>query len=624
MKNLTCLLRTCVFLIVVLFSSSAFAWWNEEWPYRMAIQMDASSTGAHLTETNQDVTVLLKLHSGNFSDFFMVKEDLSDFRFIGADDKTPLKFHVEKADLINQLIFVWVKIPTITAGINTEKIWLYYGNETAVSAQDAAGTFDANTSFTYHFSDPLGQPQDATAYATSVAQFSGSLTPTGLIGGGALFAKANPLIINETPAQVVSAEKGMTLSFWFKPSGSQTDAVLFERASSTSSLKVGVQGANIYARYRSVSGKVYETAPVAGVRADNWQHFTLLLSSDRMALFLDGNMVSFTGITLEPLAGNWSFAGALEGGNDYIGEMDELTFATVTRNASWIKTAAISQGPMNTLLVPQAAEQLGSGGSGGGLWMVLFRSNDQTGWTVIFLLGLMALFSWLVMIGKFLYLRRVKKDNEGFVDEYNKIKFSNPALMDYEESQEEKELEHSPILQAIFGSHDHYQSSPIYRLYHRGIQEVQERFSNPANITGKGLNAEAVDAIKAAVDSQVVREVQRLNSKMVLLTIAISGGPFLGLLGTVLGVMMTFAAIAATGDVNISAIAPGVAAALLTTVAGLIVAIPALFGYNYLMTRIKETVADMKVFAEEYVTRLAEYYCHVERPHENRVSQSVA
>jgi biopolymer transport protein ExbB len=62
---------------------------------------------------------------------------------------------------------------------------------------------------------------------------------------------------------------------------------------------------------------------------------------------------------------------------------------------------------------------------------------------------------------------------------------------------------------------------------------------------------------------------------MVMLTIAISGGPFLGLLGTVVGVMITFAAIAASGDVNVNAIAPGIAAALAATVAGLAVAIPA-------------------------------------------------
>jgi biopolymer transport protein ExbB len=92
----------------------------------------------------------------------------------------------------------------------------------------------------------------------------------------------------------------------------------------------------------------------------------------------------------------------------------------------------------------------------------------------------------------------------------------------------------------------------------------------------------------------------------VLLTIAISGGPFLGLLGTVVGVMITFAAIAAQGDVNINAIAPGIAAALLATVAGLAVAIPSLFGYNYLITRIKAITADMQAFTDEFIAKMAE------------------
>jgi biopolymer transport protein ExbB len=95
---------------------------------------------------------------------------------------------------------------------------------------------------------------------------------------------------------------------------------------------------------------------------------------------------------------------------------------------------------------------------------------------------------------------------------------------------------------------------------------------------------------------------------MVWLTVAIAGGPFLGLLGTVVGVMITFAAIAASGDVNINAIAPGTAAALVATVAGLGVAIPCLFGYNYLNTRVKEIVADMRVFVDEFVARIAETY----------------
>jgi biopolymer transport protein ExbB len=72
--------------------------------------------------------------------------------------------------------------------------------------------------------------------------------------------------------------------------------------------------------------------------------------------------------------------------------------------------------------------------------------------------------------------------------------------------------------------------------------------------------------------------------------------------------MITFAAIAAAGDVNVNAIAPGIAAALVATVAGLGVAIPSLFGYNYLASKIKELTTDMQVFVDEFVTRLAENY----------------
>ena len=116
------------------------------------------------------------------------------------------------------------------------------------------------------------------------------------------------------------------------------------------------------------------------------------------------------------------------------------------------------------------------------------------------------------------------------------------------------------------------------------------------------------EAIRATMDAGLTRRLQQLNANMVWLTVSIAGGPFLGLLGTVVGVMITFAAIAASGDVNINAIAPGIAAALVATVAGLGVAIPCLFGYNYLNTRVREIGADMRVFVDEFVTRIAETY----------------
>jgi biopolymer transport protein ExbB len=150
-------------------------------------------------------------------------------------------------------------------------------------------------------------------------------------------------------------------------------------------------------------------------------------------------------------------------------------------------------------------------------------------------------------------------------------------------------------------------SSSLYRIYHIGAEEIRHRFARNGG-RAVVLSAASIAAIRAALDSGMVKEFQRLNRLMVILTIAISGGPFLGLLGTVVGVMITFAAIAASGDVNVNAIAPGIAAALVATVAGLGVAIPALFGYNWLNTRIKEISADMRVFTDEFITRVAENY----------------
>jgi biopolymer transport protein ExbB len=96
--------------------------------------------------------------------------------------------------------------------------------------------------------------------------------------------------------------------------------------------------------------------------------------------------------------------------------------------------------------------------------------------------------------------------------------------------------------------------------------------------------------------------------KLSTLSNAIAGGPYIGLLGTVLGIMVVFLGTAMAGDVNINAIAPGMAAALLATAMGLFVAIPALFGYNRLITRNKEVSADMRVFVDEFITRLAEMH----------------
>ena len=117
-----------------------------------------------------------------------------------------------------------------------------------------------------------------------------------------------------------------------------------------------------------------------------------------------------------------------------------------------------------------------------------------------------------------------------------------------------------------------------------------------------------IEALKARIDAVSSDQAYTLSDRLVILTLSIAGGPFLGLLGTVIGVMITFAAIAAEGNVNVNSIAPGVAAALLATAAGLAVAIPALFGYNLIVTRIKRINAKNRSFADALVARIAEQY----------------
>jgi biopolymer transport protein ExbB len=235
-----------------------------------------------------------------------------------------------------------------------------------------------------------------------------------------------------------------------------------------------------------------------------------------------------------------------------------------------------------------------------GYFAVILKSVTLDGWVVIGLLGIMALVSWTVMIDKASYLSRQSKANARFMEDFREQAGDLVALDRGYVDAEDSGAKVSRAARRMRSN------SSLYRIYRIGAQELARRFAGREG--ARALSPHAVAAIRAGLDSGYLRETQRLNRQMVVLTLAISGGPFLGLLGTVVGVMITFAAIAASGDVNVNAIAPGIAAALVATVAGLGVAIPALFGYNYLITRIKDLTSDMQVFIDEFVARMAEAY----------------
>ena len=238
----------------------------------------------------------------------------------------------------------------------------------------------------------------------------------------------------------------------------------------------------------------------------------------------------------------------------------------------------------------------------GGFVGIILGSLTVDGWIVIGILAVMAVISWWVMISKARYLGVNQKGNADFLKHWNHVA-ADLSFLDDTDAKNVVTL--GGRIQA--NRRNVIRHSSVYHIYKIGAEEIRHRMALEG-ADKHTLSGRSIQAIRAMLDGGLVRESQKLNNLMVLLTIAISGGPFLGLLGTVVGVMITFAAIAAQGDVNVNAIAPGIAAALAATVAGLAVAIPALFGYNYLLSNVKNAASDMNVFIDEFTTKIAEYY----------------
>jgi len=218
---------------------------------------------------------------------------------------------------------------------------------------------------------------------------------------------------------------------------------------------------------------------------------------------------------------------------------------------------------------------------------------------------------WAIALGKFFYLNTIEKASKEFLKRWEKIS-SDLTAIDSDDSESVKTLGGtvSTKQQKLM------RKSPLYQIYHLGAEEISKRLKPARQVTSEitekknsgGLSGRSIQAIKATLHGGMVREVQKLNGKLVFLTIGIAGGPYLGLLGTVIGVMITFAVIAKSGEVEVNSIAPGIAGALLATVAGLAVAIPALFIYSYLSSRIKDVVTNMETFIDEFITRMAEHH----------------
>ena len=205
---------------------------------------------------------------------------------------------------------------------------------------------------------------------------------------------------------------------------------------------------------------------------------------------------------------------------------------------------------------------------------------------IIFCLAVFSVMAWSVMIAKTLQMRRARKLNHFFNAEYRAQKH---------------------VLE-VFDRRVQAEGCPMFMVYQAGSVELDARLKTPEGGRKKQVSLKGIEHVKRTLENTVARESLKLESGLILLAIAVSGGPFLGLLGTVWGVMSTFGHIAQQESASLTAMAPGVAAALITTVAGLLAAIPSMFGYNWLVHNLRVQTVELDNFAQDLISKVETEY----------------
>ena len=279
--------------ILVFICSQANAEWNKDWPSRNKISVDA----AGITEPIASAPVLVRLHSGNF-DFTSVNIDGGDVRFVAADDKTELKFYIEKFDAVNELAIIWVHLPSVNAADKNSHFWLYSGNEAAVTTSDSKVVRDANIVANFHFAEKTLLTDSSGAVATGKI----TVQKAGLIGESAVF-NDEPLTLAETPA--ISASAGFTWSAWIKPASLPQTASLFKQTDNFN-LIIDAQKLTLTVADKVISGG--ELKPTV------WQHVAFTINAGKAVLYINGAEVG-TGDIEDAAA-----AGSVNVGEAFLGE----------------------------------------------------------------------------------------------------------------------------------------------------------------------------------------------------------------------------------------------------------------------------------------------------------------
>jgi biopolymer transport protein TolQ len=214
----------------------------------------------------------------------------------------------------------------------------------------------------------------------------------------------------------------------------------------------------------------------------------------------------------------------------------------------------------------------------------LLAHGTPVSWAVLVLLVILSAISWTIMVVK----RR----------EYRGVAASGAPLVRF--------VAQADSFTSAIGAHGIGAGSPFYVVLRRA-----ERFMNdtrPAMVGSSDrvarLSQAQVEALQMLLEKEATGERDRLERLLPWLATIGAVSPLIGLLGTVLGVINAFLGVAASGSGNISAVAPGVAEALIATALALTVAIPAVFGYNFFANRLNHITSELDGFSTDIVALL--------------------
>ncbi|MBP7481866.1 MAG: MotA/TolQ/ExbB proton channel family protein [Lacunisphaera sp.] len=214
------------------------------------------------------------------------------------------------------------------------------------------------------------------------------------------------------------------------------------------------------------------------------------------------------------------------------------------------------------------------------VWQV-FLITDRVGQAVIALLAVFSIFAWALMMGKYSELKKLRALNFAFERRLGEQRH----ILDLPENlKNRRDIPYADLL------------ADALEAYWRAAAIGKEKGDD----TPRGRLEHAENAIQRAL----ARQSLRYEASMIILASLVSGAPFMGLFGTVWGIMEAFGAIAEQGSATLATLAPGVSAALLTTIAGLVVAIPSVFGYNILLGNVKTMITELENYASTLADRI--------------------